>query len=68
MIATDYGIEVNRKVAKVMTPVRVDPRVVEQINHLGSRFDFTLSEYIRTAIDEKLQRDMEKLKAKALYA
>jgi hypothetical protein len=68
MIATDYGIEVNRKVAKVMMPVRVDPGVVATINDLGQRFDFTLSEYVRTAIDEKLQRDMEKLKAKALYA
>lgn len=68
MLASDYGIDVKRKVAKVMMPVRVDPVVVETINDLGNRFDFTLSDYVRTAIDEKLERDISKLKAKEQYA
>ena len=68
MLASDYGIDVKRKVAKVIMPVRVDPIVVEAINTLGNRFDFTLSEYVRTAIDEKLERDISKLKAKGQYA
>lgn len=49
--------------AKQTFPVRIDPDVILYIRDLGDQFDFNPSEYIRTAIDEKLARDLAKAQA-----
>ncbi len=61
MLSNECGIEVKRQVAKKYVPVRIDPTVIDEVEKLGSRFGFNVSEYIRTALDEKLERDMAKL-------
>jgi uncharacterized protein (DUF4415 family) len=68
MIAANYGIEVEQRQPRKYVPVRIDTSAVEAINALGNQFGFNISEYVRTAVNERLERDMEKLKAKALYA
>lgn len=69
MIATtDYRIEVEKRQPRRYVPVRIDTDVVETINTLGNQYGFNLSEYIRTAVGERLQRDMAKLNARAQYA
>lgn len=61
MLVNDCVIDVKRREVKKIVPVRFDPSAIEEVERLGSRFGFKVSEYIRTALDEKLERDLAKV-------